>query len=188
MMRQPGIYGIHTVTSVNGLRYAYETAADPETRLLMLLQGVGWMGQFQRFMGTRNNGLKSASIVDVDPAAPVEEPGKLIDEILALTSVDAPAAASKAMALAQEGQANGDANDSAIPPVELFARAAYRLVVRKGTDAHDYKYPAAIFEDMSLVSPAWRPHMLATAVYYLRGSSLPDSPLMARAMEAVKSM
>jgi hypothetical protein len=139
-------------------------------------------------MGTRNNGLKSASILDVAPTPPAGESGKLIDEILALTSVDAPTAARKAMALGQIGQTPGDANDSSIPPVELFARAAYRLVVRKGTDAHDYKYPAAIFEDLNLVSPAWRPHMLATAVYYLRGSSLPDSPLMTRAMEAVKSV
>src|SRR5688500_10720043 len=68
MMRQPGIYGIHTVTSVNGLRYAYQTAGDPQTRLLMLLQGVGWMSQFQRFMATKNNGLKPVRITQLEPA------------------------------------------------------------------------------------------------------------------------
>ena len=47
MMQQQGIYGIHTVTSVNALRYAYQTAADLKTRMLMLLQAIGWMSQFR---------------------------------------------------------------------------------------------------------------------------------------------
>ena len=34
MMRQPGIYGIHTVTSVNGLRYAFEQAASVQSAAL----------------------------------------------------------------------------------------------------------------------------------------------------------
>jgi hypothetical protein len=65
---------------------------------------------------------------------------------------------------------------------------ARRMVFAKGTDPHDYKYTAAIFEDYRRVSPAWRPHMLATAVYNLPGSSRPDSPLMQRAGEAVRSL
>ncbi len=177
MMRQPGIYGIHTVTSVNGLRYAYETAADPQTRLLLLLQGVGWMGQFQRFMATKNNGLQPRRITDLESAKIATDPVKAMDEILALVGKDTPSAAAKAMTFARQHP----------EPVEL-AQAAYSLIFRKGTDAHDYKYPAAIFEDYRLVSPAWRPHMLATAMYHLRGTTAADSPLMQRAIDAVRTL
>jgi hypothetical protein len=174
MMRQPGIYGIHTVTSVNGLRYAYEMAGDPEIRLLLLLQGIGWMGQFQRFMGGRNGGLQDVRITELKPAAIPDRPAAAADEILSLVATDAPQAAAKAMSLAERP---GEADQ--------FGRAAYRLIFRKGTDAHDYKYAAAIFEDRKLVSPEWRPQMLAASVYHLRGTTLPDSPVMERAMEAV---
>jgi hypothetical protein len=47
-MRQPGILGLHCSTSANALRYAYEATTLPETRLVMALQGVGWMCQFQK--------------------------------------------------------------------------------------------------------------------------------------------
>ncbi len=173
MMRQPGIYGIHTVTSVNGLRYAYEMAADPETRLLLLLQGVGWMGQFQQFMAGRNGGLKEVRIDELAPATAPAQPA----EVLNFVGTDSPKAAAQAMALAERPA-----------DVAQFVQAAYRLIFRKGTDAHDYKYAAAIFEDVDLVSPAWKPHMLATAVYHLRGATLPDSPLMERAVDAIRSV
>jgi hypothetical protein len=177
MMRQPGIYGIHTVTSVNGLRYAYETAADPETRLLMLLQGVGWMGQFQRFMATRNNGLKPLQIQSLEASEVPSDPRQALEEILSLVGKDTPVAAAKAISFVRQH-----------PEPSALAQAAYSLIFRKGTDAHDYKYPAAIFEDYRLVSPAWRPHMLATAMYHLRGTTAADSPVMQRASEAVRSL
>jgi hypothetical protein len=177
MMRQPGIYGIHTVTSVNGLRYAYETAADPETRLLMLLQGVGWMSQFQRFMATRNNGLTQVRIRSLEASEIPSDPRQALEDILALVGKDTPSAAAKAISFARQHPEHGD-----------LAQAAYSLIFRKGTDAHDYKYAAAIFEDYRLVSPAWRPQMLATAMYHLRGTSAADSPLMHRAREAVRGI
>ena len=71
---------------------------------------------------------------------------------------------------------------------ETYFKLARRLIFRKGTDAHRYKYAAAIFEDYDLVSPAWRPHMLATSVYYLNGSQDPDSKLMTQALQAVKKV
>jgi hypothetical protein len=175
MMRQPGIYGIHTVTSANGLRYAYQAAANPETRLMLLLQGVGWMGQFQRFMATKNDGLANTQITTLEEAEIPSSRDEAIEEILALVGKNTPQAAARAARYARQYPEAGD-----------LAQAAYQLVFRKGTDAHDYKYPAAIFEDYRLVSPAWRPQMLAAAMYHLRGTAAADSPVMQRALEAVR--
>lgn len=177
MLRQRGIFGIHTVTSLNGLRYAFETASSPETRLLLLLQGVGWMGQFQRFMSGKNGGLADLRITELTPADIPQDPQQSAHDVLVLASSDPALAARKAFAVAR-----------AVPePRELLAGAC-RMIVRKGTDAHDYKYPVAVMEDFRLVSPEWRPHMLATLVYHVPGITLPNSPVMQRAEEAVRTI
>jgi hypothetical protein len=59
------------------------------------------------------------------------------------------------------------------------------LIAQKATDAHHYKYGMAIFENLDLVSPAYRPHVLATAPYYIRGSGAPDSAVVTQAKEAM---
>ncbi len=177
MMRQPGIYGIHTVTSASALRYAYQTAADPKTRLLALLQGIGWMCHFSKFMAGKSQGLKDLKITEIESAKSNGSAGSAAQEILNLVVKDKPAAAAKAMTFANEHE-NAD----------VFFAAARRLVFRKGTDAHDYKYAVSIIEDFNRVSKRWRPHMLATATYHLRGSTLPDSPVMLRAIEATRTL
>lgn len=177
IMRQPGILGIHAVTSTNALHYAFRTAANPETRLLLLLHGVAWMGRFREAMMGRGGKLGSVKITEL-PAEPTsDDEAKATLEVLELIGKDTPAAASRAFALAQKH-----------PQPDGYAKMARRLIFRKGTDAHHYKYAAAIFEDYGLVSPAWRPHLLATSVYYLRGTQQPDSKLMTRAVEAVRQV
>jgi hypothetical protein len=176
MMRLPGILGVHTVTSVNALHYAFRVASHAETRLLLLLQGVGWMSQFARVMA-QNNAFGSTEITGVEGVEIPETAEEATEEILSLVSSDKPAAARKAFRYAEKH-----------PASDGFQRAAQSLIFTKGRDVHDYKYAAAIFEDYSLVDPAWRPHMLATAVYNLRGSQLEDSPLMQRAREVARPL
>jgi hypothetical protein len=177
IMRQPGILGIHAVTSTNALHYAFRTAANPETRLLLLLHGVAWIGRFREAMTGRGK-FGSVKITEL-PAESIseEDETKAATEVLELIGPNTPGAAARAFALAQKH-----------PQPDAYAKMARRLIFRKGTDAHHYKYAAAIFEDYGLVSPPWRPHLLATSVYYLRGSQDPDSKLMTRAVEAVKGV
>jgi hypothetical protein len=177
MMRQPGIYGIHTVTSINGLHYAFRASGQPETRLLLLLQGLGWMSQFRNFMGDQKAGLKELRITDLPAADVAENPGEAAEEIFATIKADPAAAAAKAAAFARRA-----------PSLDEFGQGARQLVFTKGTDAHDYKYAMAILEDYNQVSPRWRPEMLATAVYHLPGTTTPDSPLMQRALEAIRGV
>jgi hypothetical protein len=133
-----------------------------------LLQGVGWMSQFANFMAQRTIGDTDITKVEgVEIAATAEE---ATEEILGLVSSNPAAAARKAFRYAEKH-----------PEPDGFQRAAQNLIFTKGRDVHDYKYAAAIFEDYRQVDPVWRPHMLATAVYNLRGSELPDSELMRRA-------
>jgi hypothetical protein len=171
MMRSPGILGVHTVTSVNALHYAFQVAGSAETRLLLLLQGVGWMSQFADFMA-RGDNFGNTDITKVEGVEIPATAEEATEEILALVSSDRAAAARKALRYAEKH-----------PEPDGFQRAAQSLIFTKGRDVHDYKYAAAIFEDYRQVDPVWRPHMLATAVYNLRGSEQPDSELMQRARD-----
>jgi hypothetical protein len=176
IMRQPNILGIHAVTSTNALHYAFRTAVDPQTRLLMLVQGVAWMGRFREMAGGSRDPGK-VQITSLEPAKVDASEPKAAAETLELVGHDLTGAAARAYALAQSH-----------PEPDTYFKLARRLIFRKGTDAHRYKYAAAIFEDYGVVSPAWRPHMLATSVYYLNGSNDPDSKLMTHALEAAKKV
>ena len=176
IMRQPGILGIHAVTSMNSLHYAFRTAADPQTRLLLLLHGVAWTGRFRQQMTSRGK-IGEAKITELPPAAVPGDEAESAAQVLARIGPDTAGAAALAFELARR-----------FPEPDAYEKLARRVLFRKGTDAHHYKYAAAIFEDFGLVSPAWRPHLLATSVYYLRGTNDPDSPVMKRAVEAVRKV
>ncbi len=172
MMRQPGIFGIHTVTSTSALRYAFETASDQETRLLILMQGIGWMSQFKKFMAGTKKGLNDMKITDLVPAEDENNDKTIINEVFDLVGNDAPSAARLAM--------------RCVTNQAEFAGTARRLILRKGNEPHDFKYAISIFEDFHRVNPIWRPHMLATATYNLVGATRPDSPVMNHAKDTLR--
>ena len=55
LMRQPGIVGIHTLTSTNALRYAYVACGHDDTRKLLLLQNGAFLTLFRGAMQSRGN-------------------------------------------------------------------------------------------------------------------------------------
>ena len=177
MMRAPGGLGVHAVTSVNALHYAFRVADKAETRLLLLLQGVGWMSQFVSFMVQRDDKFGDTDITKVEGIEIPATPEEAAEEILALVPSDRIVAAQKAFRYAQ-----------VYAEPDGFKRTAQSLIFTKGRDVHDYKYAVAIFEDYHQVDPVWRPHMLATAVYNLRGSGLPDSEVMQRARAVARPL
>ena len=175
MMRQPGIAGLHTLTSGNSMQYAFLSAKNPETRLLLLLQGLAWMSQFRNFMDPRRD--KNVRITEVEAAKIPRSPEKATEEILSAISTDRADAAAKAFAF-----------DRRFGGADKLFDGARRLVFTKCTEHHQYKWPAAIFEDYRIVSPEWRPHMAATAMYYLRGTGHPDSPVIERALDELRTV
>ena len=53
LMRQPGIVGIHCVTSANALHFGYQTSANDETRRLLMLQAAAFLPMFRQAMAGR---------------------------------------------------------------------------------------------------------------------------------------
>ncbi len=175
LMRQPGIVGLHAVTSTNALHYAFRTAADESTRRLLLLQNAAFLPQFRAAMQERGK----LDAVRLDDLQPFEQPAAgeaAIKDIFAEISKDRLSAAKKVLAYA-----------TANPQPKQLIDMARVLVFLKGNNAHDYKFSSALLEDYSQISSGWRQRYLASGVFNLRGSGDSDNPLTQRTRAALQS-
>ena len=169
LMRKTGIITLHSVTSSNALRFAFEASGDPQTRLMLLLQNAAFVPLFRSAAGK----LPDVRIDKLE-AAPPAAGGDAVADIFATASHDRPAAARKALGyLDQKGRP------------EALMNQARRLVFLKGNDAHDYKFSSAVLEDFSRLSPAWRNRYLAASMFYLPGSQGADNGLVKRVRAAL---
>jgi len=174
LMCQPGIVGIHCVTSTNALHYGYETTSSDETRRLLMLQNAAFLPLFRDFMQKR--GKMRAAKIDVLEKDEVKAEGPAaIEAIFSDMPKDRDAAARKTLALAAAGKLDPEA----------LMTAARRLIFLKGTDSHDYKFSSAALEDYYHVTPAWRGHFLATSMFNLRGAGDRDNNLVKRTRAAL---
>ena len=172
MMRQPGIVAVHAVTSTNALRYAFQACGDEDTRKRLLLQNCAFLPMFRE---TLRGTLPDIAIDDVQPLAITESSGA-IEEIFSDMSTDRMNAARKVRGYLNDG---GE--------VRNLMNAARRLIFLKGSNAHDYKFSAAVLEDYFNVSPRWRDQFLATSAFFLRGSGDQDNSLVERTRAALQS-
>lgn len=173
LMRQPGIIGLHGLTTANALHYAYQTAADDDNRKLLLLQNCSFLAMFRDAAKGRGK-LRETKLDELQPAKLDSKDG--VEEILSDVSRDKNRAAGKVRQYLQSG---GDAR--------ALIHGARRMIFHKGRDAHDYKFSSAVLEDYYQVSPKFREQFLATSVYNLTGSGGRDNPLVERTQSAFKS-
>jgi hypothetical protein len=188
---------LHSNTSTNAMHYAFRTATVPATRLLVLLQAIAWATD--KTGGDKaGGGLRDLSITDLPAIKLPESSEDAVTEIFAQlptrhyewdtkrgavlsygTRGDADEACRKVFALTRDRPA-------AVP---LFVQTAHSWLCRKASnDHHEYKFLAAILEDVGWVSPEWRPHLLAASVHYFHGNQSPDNPVVLQAREALKSV
>jgi hypothetical protein len=93
------------------------------------------------------------------------------------TRADADEACRKAFVLLRDRPA-------AAPLVVQVARSW--LCRKASNDHHEYKFLAAIMEDVDWVSPPWRPHLLAASVHYFHGNQSPDNPVIEQVRAALR--
>ena len=171
LMRQPGIVGLHCVTSMNALHFAFKTSADDETRRMMMLQGAAFLPMFLAAMRGRSQ-VPENKIDTLEPAA---DGMPRVDDVFTEIGRNKQTAARKAFAILQAGTGSGP---------NLMAQAR-RLIFCKGNDAHDYKFSSAALEDYFHVSPTFRNRVLAGNVFWLKGSGGNDTEVCRRTREAL---
>jgi hypothetical protein len=176
IMRQPGIVGIHCVTSTNALHYAYQTTASDETRRLLMLQAAAFLPMFRQAMTGRGK-LADVKIDTLEKAEVKGDPHETVEEIFNDVSKgkDRLLAARKTLALL-------DGDSRRFPPLVTMAE---RLIFAKGTDSHDYKFSSAALEDYYQVSAPWRARYAASSMFNLKGSGDRDNDLMQRTRAAL---
>jgi len=174
LMSQPGIAGLHCVTSMNALHFGYQTSGNDATRRFLMLQAAAFLPLFRQNMQGRGQ-LANVRVDTLEPMAPTAQGPEAIAEILADISRDKQAAARKSLALVQDNPAS----------VRELIAGARRLIFSKGNDSHDYKFSAAALEDYFHVSPALRSRFLASSVYWLKGSVGQDTELCRRVRGAL---
>jgi hypothetical protein len=176
LMRQPGIVGIHCVTSTNALHFAYQASSNDETRRMMMLQTAAFLPMFRQNMVGRG---RLAEDVRIDTLERMDVQGRgpaAVEEIFADVSRDRMKAARKTLAILAADRENA---------ARQLMAAGRLLVFNKGNDSHDYKFSSAALEDYYNVTPAWRDRYLATSMFNLRGAGGADTNLMRRARAAL---
>jgi hypothetical protein len=175
LMRQPGIVSLHSLTSLNALHYAFQTASDEQTRKLLLLQAAAFVPLFREAMASRNPKMTEDKIDRVLVEVPNDPLVPKLDDLFATLTKDKRAASQGAfLFLKSYPDASRDLIDH-----------ARRLIFLKGTDSHDYKFSAAVMEDYSHLSPGVRDQFLAASLHWLKGSGAADSALAKRITSAL---
>lgn len=187
---------LHINTAANALRYAFRTTASSQTRLLILLQAVAWMGDFVReqlgvnnlaetkpidLAGTTATGSALEVIADVFSSLP---PHAYIYDYKTRQGVGhhLPNKAARAEPARKIFALLTDNPDAAAP----YAQAARSwLCMKASVDAHEYKLPVALFEDYEIVSSAWSPRLLAASTHWLHGKQSEDSLVIQQARDAL---
>ena len=160
LMRQPGIVGLHCVTSINALHFGYQHASgNDETRRFLLLQAAAFLPMFRETMSSAASFARSLAIDRWKKPRLKGDGAAAVEEIFADVSKDRLRPPARRWRLIEANKRT---------PRGLIT-AARRLVFLKGRDSHDYKFSSAALEDYYHASPAcapatWRPACSTCAV------------------------
>ena len=184
---------LHTNTSANALRFVFDTCRDQSVRAYTLLEAVGWATHFfgiqverSRIRDIQINALPEVSINDSaeDTVKAIfdQQPKRRYDETQKeiLTGNVGPREDMDKVTNMAFAYASGRTDHS------QFLRHARIITCLKATqNAHDIKFPAAMFENYENVSPRWRPHLLAASTHYLHSTQMVDNPAVQKVREAL---
>ena len=173
LMKQPGIVALHSVTTSNAAKYAFDAAADDQTRRMILLQTAAFVPMFREALGGRGS-VAEVTVDDLATDAKPDASDEAIGNIFAAIDTEPIEAARRTLAYLKSGRRAEDVID-----------AARTLVFLKSDDAHDYKFSSAVLEDYYNVSPQWRDLYLASNVLKLQSSTRPDNGLVERTRSAL---
>lgn len=184
---------LHLNTTMNAAHYAFQTSSAPRTRLLILLQATAWVGDFIRVhLGDKL--LNDTRPVDLRGARPPDKAANAVPELfeqLPPRTYDSRTRGGYALVKREARYELGRkvfavVNQDPQAAVQYMQAARNWLCAKAAVEAHEFKLPAALFEDYELVSREWRPRLLAASAHWLHGSQSPDSELFQQARQALQ--
>lgn len=202
MIRYPtsdlGATPLHTNTSANALRFAFDECSDPQIRMYTLLAAVAWATKFhsaERWTREGKPWLREMRITDLPLREIAGSPDEVVAEIFDMQPKRRHDESQKEILVGREGPREDQ--DKVAELAFSFASkfsdhrhyidVARLLTSMKSTqDAHDVKFPVAIFENHRLVHPQWRPHLIAASSHYMHGTKMSDNPAVRTAKEMLR--
>ena len=180
---QIGTRALHSNTAANALHHVFVTSLNSRVRYLTMLQALSWGTEFMLDAKARD-GLFPR---DVATMQPVDLPGNNQETIQALLAALPP----------RRARERNDDRTGQLKAAELtfaltqtydganaFIKAAQHAMARRlSINAHEMKYPIAMFEEYQRVSPEWRPHLLAATSVFLQGTNSANNPAVQRGIE-----
>jgi hypothetical protein len=179
MLNNPtSIEALHAVTASNAAHAAFATSTVDATRRLLLLQNASRVADFHRYVAhwaerRKRPAALSVRLDELTPQRAHAARAEVLDEIFADVGGAPEARLRAAEKVFHYLAKNPDATQ------ELEARTL-AMSLSRGIDTHDFKLPAAAFEDAGRISPRYRALFLAAASARFRGTAEPTTPLWQR--------
>ena len=171
LMQQPGIIGLHGLTTANAMHYIYRTVGDEDLQKRLLLQACSFVPMFRS--SAQGRGALGEVTFHSWSEDQREFSGSVADLVTRISDDKMSASREIRTFLANGGD-----------PYK-FIDEARRQIFLRGQNAHDYKYSSAVLEDFDFVSPAWRNDFLALSVFNLKGARDRQSNLIDRTRSAL---
>ncbi len=191
--RDIGTTPLHTNTSANSLRFVFDECTDLNIRMYTLLAAVAWATKFYGAERKTREGrawLRDLKITDLTIREVGAQPEEVVAEIFTLQPKRRHDESQQEILTGREGTREDQDKVAELtfsyahkhPDHSHYFQAARLLTSMKSTqDAHDLKFPAAIFENYGQVNPKWRPHLIAASSHYMHGTRMPDNPAVSEA-------
>ena len=175
LMRQPGIVGLHSLTTLNALHYAYRATGDDATRAVHAPPGRAFVPLFRDAMKSRG---KVERREDRRAGAGRRQDADFTAGDVFADAVDRTRTTAARMALTflQGNPAGEKESDRRGPAADLPEGHATRTTTSSARRC--WRTPRYI-------APAWRNRFLAASLFWLKGAGAPDSPLVERTRAAL---
>ena len=167
LLNRPTLLAVHPLTALNAFRTVIARSAHVDTRRHALLQCAAWLGHYRSDLRV-GDGDRA---IDTLGATATSEPA---GQVLAVAAENRDLAVAHAMHVARTPTGR-----------QGMIEAARAVLVRKAQEHHDYKFAAAIFEEVGAAHPALAPRVLASAFVYLRHAGETETPDVTRALQLV---
>lgn len=190
-----GATPLHTNTSANALRFVFDECSDPHIRMYSLLAAVAWATKFhsaERWTQEGKPWLRDMKITNLPLREITGSSEEAVAEIFDLQPKRRHDESQKEILIGREGRREDQdkvaelafSYASKSPNHRPYIEVARLLTSMKSTqDAHDVKFPVAIFENYELVNPQWRPHLIAASSHYMHGTKMSDNPAVRTAKD-----
>ena len=173
LMKQPGIIGLHGLTTANAMHFLWKTTSELDIRKRILLQACSFNPMFRESAKGRGK-LNAATLEQLATEERSDKEKASIKSVLAKISSNRMEAAKSLRSFLSGGGSS-----------HQFVNEARRVLFEKGSDAHDYKFSSAVLEDYANISPQWRDEFLAMSVFNMKGTGHSDNRLINRIRTAV---